>query len=101
MCGPVEVGLKIQLLTVAFHLQGCHSLKEKRSRLAGLKDRLGRGANLALCESDYHDSHHQAEWSFVAIGADIKTVSRILERVSSFLEKNVDAEIIASHREEI
>ena len=48
------------LLSINFHLGGCRSLKEKRQRLSGIRDRYGRPANVAVCESDFQDSHQRA-----------------------------------------
>ena len=54
------------LLSINFHLGGCRSLKEKRQRLKGIRDRYGRPANVAVCESDFQDSHQRAQWTFIA-----------------------------------
>jgi uncharacterized protein YlxP (DUF503 family) len=45
--------VNVRLLTVNFYLGGCRSLKEKRQRLKGMRERFGRTFNVAVCESDY------------------------------------------------
>lgn len=60
--------MQIGVLTLDFHLEGCRSLKEKRQRLKGLRDRFGRLSNVAVCESDYPDQWDRAQWSFVCVG---------------------------------
>ena len=63
--------MQIGVLRVSFVLPGCRSLKEKRQRLGGLRERYGRQVNVAVCESNFQDIHDRAEWTFVAVGADL------------------------------
>ena len=93
--------LHIELLVVDFHLEGCRSLKEKRSRLVGLRDKLGRQPNFAVCQSDFLDSHQHAQWSFVAAASDKKIVDRILESVEEAVDESVDAVVVGIHRERL
>ncbi len=81
----------IVMMVVDFHLPGCRSLKEKRHRLTRIRDRFGKQSNVAICESDYHDVHHQAQWSFVAVGLDRKKVDQTLAEIELFLENSLDA----------
>lgn len=57
--------MKILKLDVSFYLPGCQSLKEKRQRLGGLADKLGRVHQIALCESGHQDIWQQSLWTFV------------------------------------
>lgn len=92
--------MPIGILTVEFRLSGCHSLKEKRRRLSGLRDRLGRRPHLAVCESDFSDSHQQSQWTFVALAATRAGISRAFNEIEQHLEDLVDAEVIEVDREE-
>lgn len=83
----------IVMMVVDFHLSGCHSLKEKRHRMSGIRDRFGKQSNVAVCESAYHDLHQQAQWSFVAIGVDHKKVDQTLASIELFLRTGIDAMI--------
>jgi hypothetical protein len=85
--------MEIGLMIVDFHLSGCRSLKEKRHRLSGIRDRFGKERNVAVCESDYHDLHQQAQWSFVAIGLNRRKVEKILAAIELSLQTGVDAVI--------
>ncbi|MCB1042696.1 MAG: DUF503 domain-containing protein [Acidobacteria bacterium] len=84
----------IGILTVQFRLHGCRSLKEKRHRLSGLRQKYGRLTHFAVCESGSQDDHRFGEWSFVAVGSDAGFVTRVLSSLESELEQDVDAEII-------
>ncbi|MGV1098582.1 DUF503 domain-containing protein [Thiovibrio sp. JS02] len=82
------------LMVVDFHLAGCRSLKEKRHRLSGIRDRFGKVSNVAVCESDFHDSLQQAQWSFVVIGLSRAKIDQTLAGIEQFLQTGVDAAII-------
>ena len=81
----------IVMMVVDFHLSGCRSLKEKRHRLLGIRDRFGKQSNVAVCESGHHDLHQQAQWSFVVIGIDHKKVDQTLAPIELFLRTGLDA----------
>ncbi|MCX4028864.1 DUF503 domain-containing protein [Endozoicomonas sp. SM1973] len=90
----------IQLLTLFFHLPGCRSLKEKRSRLGGLKDKFGRVTNVAITESDFHDLHQQAEWSVIIMAKDQSTVDRIIAQLELTIDQ-LDVLLIKITRERL
>jgi hypothetical protein len=81
----------IGVLTLQFHLEGCRSLKEKRRRLSGLKDKYGKTPNIAICESACHDSHQQAQWSILAVSTDRKVVESTLAKIADSIRESVDA----------
>ena len=93
--------MHIGVLALDFHLAGCGSLKEKRRRLARLRDRFGRTTNLAVCESAYQDSHRRARWSVVAVAGDARVVERSLAEVEQWAARSVDATIVDVNREVI
>ena len=85
--------MHIGLLTLRFHLEGCSSLKQKRSRLGGLRDRFGRHPQVAACESAAADSHDKAQWSFACIAQNRSDVTRILDKIEDFAASELDAVI--------
>jgi len=93
--------LHIALLSLDFHLEGCASLKDKRQRLQGLRDRFGRQPNLAVCETDGQDSLERAEWSFVAAGGSRQLIDRLIAEVESFVAESVDARVIGRRLESL
>ncbi len=85
--------MHIAVLTLGFHLEGCSSLKEKRQRLSGLRDRFGRLPSVAVCESGEQDALQSAEWSFVVVGATRMLVDRQLADIERFIAESVDARV--------
>lgn len=91
--------VSIAFLCIDFHLAGCRSLKDKRQRLSGLRDRFGRNPNLAVFESDLADDHARAQWTFVAAAASARVVEQLLTGIERDIETLVDAEVVAVRRE--
>ncbi|MEM6710020.1 MAG: DUF503 domain-containing protein [Pseudomonadota bacterium] len=85
-------------LRIEFRLGGCRSLKEKRQRLRGLRDRFGKQPNLAVVESNYADSHRRAQWSFVAAASALEVVEKQLAEIERHISIGVDAEIVSIRR---
>ena len=91
--------MNVGLLQVDFLLRGCRSLKEKRQRLKGVRDKYGRAPNVAVCESDYQDTHQRAQWSFVAAASSADVVERTLTEIERNLQLGVDAELVNAQRQ--
>ena len=85
--------MHIAILTLRFHLEGCASLKEKRQRLSGLRDRFGRQPSVAVCESDEPDAWQRAEWSFVVVAGTRAIVDRQVAEIETFVAESVDARV--------
>lgn len=86
----------IAVLTLEFRLPACSSLKEKRRRLRGLKDKFGATTNLAITESDFHDSHLDSQWTVVVIGNDKALLDRQLQLVQTYCAESIDGYLVRS-----
>lgn len=86
--------MSIGLLRIDFYLSGCRSLKEKRQRLNGLRERYGRAHNVAVYESAHQDLLQRAQWTFVAGSAARDVVDRALTDIERNIQGTVDAELI-------
>ena len=88
-------------LQARFMLHGCHSLKDKRRRLRGLRDRFGKQVGLAVCESGAADSLRSAQWTFVAVAGNATVAEQMLDEVERYLKISVDAELVSLQRREL
>ena len=91
--------MNVRLLTLDFHLGGCRSLKEKRQRLKGIKEKFGRAPNVAVCESGFQDTHQRAQWSFIAAAASGRVAEQMLSEILEAIEVSVDAQLIGAQQE--
>lgn len=89
------------MLVLDFHLHGCQSLKEKRGRLHGLRQRFGKSTAVAVAECGFQNDHARAQWSFVATAADTRVAQRALQEIEDYAAQFVDAELIAARSFEL
>lgn len=91
--------MRILRLTIDFQLPACRSLKDKRRRLQGLRDRFGGKPNIAVSESDWHDVHDRAQWTFVIVGENPRVVDATKDSILSYASQSLDAIITRSDRD--
>lgn len=91
--------MHVALLNLTLQLPGCHSLKEKRGRLRGMKDRFGKLSNLAVSESGLHDVHDLAEWTFLSLSQDRAQIDRIFSGIEQYANGELDAVVVKTRRE--
>lgn len=91
--------MHIGIITFVFSLPGCGSLKEKRQRMGGLHERLGRNPAIAVCESGEHDKHDSSEWSFVAVANSKRDAESLCSQIEDKVQSTVDGRIVHVTRE--
>ena len=67
------------------HIPGAHSLKEKRSVLKGLKDRLHNQFNVSVAETAHHDVWQRAELTACLVATDRRQAESVLSSVDAFV----------------
>lgn len=70
------------------HLPGAHSLKDKRSVLKSLKDRLHNEFNVSVAETGRHDAWQTAELTICLVATEQRHAASVLESVDRFVESN-------------
>jgi uncharacterized protein YlxP (DUF503 family) len=91
--------MHIAILTLAFTLPGCSSLKEKRQRMGGLHARFGRNPAVAVCESGELNRHDASEWTFVIVGLSKREVESQCSQIEEKIERTLDARVMNVERE--
>ena len=67
------------------HLEGCHSLKDKRAILQSLKAAL-RKLNVAVAEVEHQDLWQRAGIACATVGSDRRVVDEILRAADRVIE---------------
>ena len=86
-------------LTWELALPGCSSLKEKRSIVRSLRDRLRRKFNVSVAETALHDMHGRAALTIALVASDGRFAESVLEKADRFVDQHGGAVITAVHRE--
>ena len=84
--------LGILQFTVMIHHS--HSLKEKRSVVRSLKDRLRHHHNISIAEVDALDLHNQAILAIAMVGNDAKYIESGLRKILDRLRVHPQADLI-------
>lgn len=78
------------------HLAGAHSLKEKRSVVKSMKDRLHNEFNVSVAETGQHDAWQSAEITVCVVAQDRRHAESVLEAVDRFVASNPRCRIVDS-----
>ncbi len=86
-------------LTWELTLPGCSSLKQKRSVVRSLRDRLRTKFNVSVAETAFQDIHNHAALTIVLVSTDGRFADSVLEKADRLVEEHSSAVITAVHRE--
>lgn len=80
-------------------LPGCSSLKEKRSVIRSLRDRLRAKFNVSVAETGLQDVHARGELSIALVTTDRRLATSILDKADQFVESTGIAVIVRVDRD--
>jgi uncharacterized protein len=88
----------IGVISWELEIIGAHSLKEKRSVVKGLKDRLHDRFNVSAAETAHQDLWQRAEISACVMASDRKVAESVLQQADDLVAKEYRARIIDVQR---
>ncbi len=80
--------MSIGVLSLHLQLPGCASLKEKRSRIKPLINRLHREFNVSVAEVDYQDIWQDTLIACALVSSDPDATQHALQVIPGWVEKN-------------
>ncbi|MDH3734548.1 MAG: DUF503 domain-containing protein [Gemmatimonadota bacterium] len=78
------------------HLPGCRSLKEKRSVVRGLRDRMISRFHVSASETDHQDRAAMAEITAAVAAPDRRHAERVVTKLDAFVRSDPRAQVIES-----
>ncbi len=87
----------VGIVTWELHLNGCHSLKDKRRILKSLKDRLHKKLNVSVAETDHHDRWQRTELTCCVVANETRHAESVLTAADNLVQNNPEARIIDSN----
>lgn len=84
----------IAVLKIDLFIHGASSLKDKRTVIRGIKDRIGKKFNVSIAELDFQDKWQRAQIGIVQIGSDFNYVEQNMNTIFKILDSNDFAEVI-------
>ena len=88
----------IGVISWELEIIGAHSLKEKRSVVKGLKDRLHDRFNVSAAETAHQDLWQRAEISACVMASDKKVAESVLQQADDLVAGEYRARIIDAAR---
>jgi len=85
--------LYISLLTIELLIPWARSLKDKRSAVRGLKDRLRARFNASVAELDYQDKWQRAVIAVCILDSDRRHLESDMARVRQLCEEAQDVQV--------
>lgn len=76
------------------HLPGCRGLKEKRTIVKSLKSRIRKEFEISAAEVGGQDLLQRSELGVAVVGPDQAPLDALLQSVLSFVEANLDGEVL-------
>lgn len=78
------------------HLEGCQSLKDKRSVLQSLKAELRKKLNVSVAEVEHQDLWQRAGLACAAVGSERRVVDEMLRAADGIIESTDGVRIIGT-----
>ena len=94
-----DISVFITLLTIELLIPHAQSLKEKRSSIRGLKDRIRSKFNASVAEVGYQDKWQRSVVVVCFVGGDKRHLESDAAHVRTICEEAVDVEIVAINQE--
>ncbi|MEX0980378.1 MAG: DUF503 domain-containing protein [Gemmatimonadota bacterium] len=89
----------VTVITWELSIPGAASLKEKRTVVKSLKDRLGNRFNVSVAETSLHDVWNRAEITVALVATDRRFADSQAEKIDRFVEESGRAVIVGTTRE--
>ena len=80
--------------TWELHLEGCHSLKDKRHILRSVKDRLRQRFNVSVAETDHNDLWQRAELTVCIVSNERVHAEDVLRQADRLVAEAPGARIV-------
>jgi uncharacterized protein YlxP (DUF503 family) len=82
------------IVRIELHLPGSTSLKDKRSIVRGLKDRIRERVRASVAEVDHQDLWQRAALGVAVVSGEAHQVTEMLDSVRRLVEGTFGAELI-------
>lgn len=87
------------VVAIKLHIFSVHSLKEKRSIIKSLKEKIKHKFNISVGEVGDHELWQSCELGMAIVGNNKGLLERVMEKMISFIEENGEVEIISLSHE--
>ena len=84
----------VGIVRIELHLPAAQSLKDKRSIVRGLKDRIRQRVHAAVAEVDHQDLWQRAAIGVAVVSGEARQVGEMLQSVRNLVDSTFGAELL-------
>jgi uncharacterized protein YlxP (DUF503 family) len=84
----------VGIVRIELHIPAATSLKEKRSVVRGLKDRIRQRVHAAVAEVDHQDLWQRATLGVAVVSGESRQVDELLQSVRNLVDGTFGAELL-------
>lgn len=92
---------EVLVLVWELSLPGCRSLKQKRTTVRSLKDRLRNRFNVSVAETAYQDVHDRIEITVAFVSSDGRMAESMADKIDRFVVERAGALVTLTRRERV
>ena len=93
--------MRLTLLIYHLYLPACHSLKEKRSIIKGLKERIKRRSNVSLAEVEYQEKWQRSTIAITWVSSDGSEIERTIAYLDKLFNLQSELQVLKVERQYI
>jgi uncharacterized protein YlxP (DUF503 family) len=84
----------VGIVRIELHIPAATSLKEKRSVVRSLKERIRQRAQASVAEVDYHDLWQRAALGVAVVSGESRQIDELLQVVRNLVEGTFEAQLL-------
>lgn len=84
----------VGIVRIELHIPAATSLKDKRSVVRGLKDRIRQRVQASVAEVDYHDLWQRAALGVAVVSGESRQVDELIQTVRRIVDGTPGAELL-------
>ena len=84
----------VGIVRIELHIPAATSLKEKRSVVKGLKERIRHRVHAAVAEVDYQDLWQRAALGVAGVSGESRQIDELLQVVRNLVEGTFEAQLL-------
>lgn len=91
----------VQVLSWDLRIPGCRSLKEKRTVVRSLRDRLTHRFKVSAAETDYQNEPDRAQLTVALVASDGRLAESLADKIDRYVADTAGAVVVTGRRERI
>ena len=90
--------MRLTLINLHLYLPACHSLKEKRRILQGIKTRIRNRMNVSVAEVEYQDKWQRSNLAVAWISSDGSGIDQTIAAIDKLVDGYSDVQVTKIER---